>query len=412
MQNIVIDKPYSFVAPQKGSFWLKLIHLYLPRYLRRKHGIASWEIRGSEHLKRSIDEGHGIMLAPNHCRPCDPMVLAMMAKKLEKRMYIMGSWHLFMQDKLFRWLLPRLGVFSVYREGSDREALKFAVKALSEAKRMLVIFPEGLVSRTNDRLNNLMEGTAFIARSAAKRRAAINATQKTVVHPVAMRYFFDGDLEATATPVIEDIERRLTLKPRSKDTLLERIKHIGIALLSVKEIEYFGESQIGSLEQRLAALIDRLLIPLEKEWLNGQREEDLVLRVKKLRIAILPAMTTGELTDNEKKLRWRQLEDIYLAQQLYLYPSGYLESDPASEQILETIERFEEDITDAARIHYPIRAVMEIGEAIEVTPERDRASNTDPLMKAIENSLAKMLKKLKGEQSPKVLKTKKTAEPE
>ena len=35
----------------------------------------------------------------------------------------------------------------------------------------LVIFPEGHISRTNDRLTPMLEGTALIARQAAKKRA-------------------------------------------------------------------------------------------------------------------------------------------------------------------------------------------------------------------------------------------------
>ena len=38
---------------------------------------------------------------------------------------------------------------------------------------------------------------------------------------------------------------------------------------------------------------------------------------------------------------------------------------------LETVERFEEDLTDRIRLHGPIRAKIMIGEAIEVSPTRE-----------------------------------------
>ena len=93
------------------------------------------------------------------------------------------------------WLLQRVGVFSVYREGMDREALKCAIQILADAQRPLVLFPEGVISRSNDRLNHLMDGTVFIARNAAKQRAEQTPPGKVVVHPMAIRYFFLGDLE-------------------------------------------------------------------------------------------------------------------------------------------------------------------------------------------------------------------------
>jgi hypothetical protein len=58
---------------------------------------------------------------------------------------------------------------------------------------------------------------------------------------------------------------------------------------------------------------------------------------------------------------------------------------------LETVERFEEDITDVARPHAPMRAVVVVGDAIEVSPERTRNADGDPLMVAIREQLESML---------------------
>jgi hypothetical protein len=55
------------------------------------------------------------------------------------------------------------------------------------------------------------------------------------------------------------------------------------------------------------------------------------------------------------------------------------------------VERFEEDMTDKARPHAPMRAVVEVGQAIEVSPERARNIEGDPLMGAIREQLETML---------------------
>ena len=86
-----------------------------------------------EHLRRSFDAGHGILLASNHCRPCDPMLLGLLSLRVRQPFYLMASWHLFRQNRFQTWLLPRLGAFSVYREGLDREALKTAVGILNDS---------------------------------------------------------------------------------------------------------------------------------------------------------------------------------------------------------------------------------------------------------------------------------------
>jgi 1-acyl-sn-glycerol-3-phosphate acyltransferase len=395
MQNIVIDKLYKFIPPKRHQLWPKLIRPILPWLVKKYHGIESTECGGLEKLKRSVDAGHGIILAPNHCRPCDPMVLGL---SLSQPFYIMASWHLFMQGPLMTWILPRMGVFSMYREGLDREAIKCAAQILVEAKRPLVIFPEGVISRTNDRLNHLMDGTVFIARNAAKQRAALKNPGKVVIHPVAIRYFFRGDINKALEPVLEEIEKRFLWRPQNQKPLKERIFRIGDALLSVKEIEYFGEARKGSFSDRTKMLIDQLLLPLEQEWLKkASTETDIVSRVKILRMAILPEMVSGEISEEERSRRWKQLADLYFAQQLYFYPPDYFSEPPTNEQMLETVERFEEDLTDVARIHRPLHAVLEVGDAIEVSPIRERGNENDPVMVTLRSELERMLKKIKEE---------------
>src|SRR5205085_2509528 len=154
---------------------------------------------------------------------------------------------------------------SVYREGVDRQALNAAIGVLQEASRPLVIFPEGVITRSNARLGNLMEGTAFIARNAAKKRSQEKPSGQVVIHPVALKYYFRGDINAAVTPALDDIERRLSWRPHRHLPLTDRILKVGLGLLSLKEIEYLGHAQTGANPERLARLIDHLLVPLEKE---------------------------------------------------------------------------------------------------------------------------------------------------
>lgn len=400
MQNIVIAERYRFVPPHRGAFWPRVCMRFLKPYLWRAQGVAAVECLHLDRLQQSLAAGHGVMLTPNHSRPSDPMVLMQLASQLGRPINIMASWHLFMQTRFQSWLLPRLGVFSVYREGLDREALKCAMQILTEARRPLVIFPEGLISRSNDKLNNLMEGVALMARGAARQRAAAPEPGRVVVHPVAIRYFFEGDLAAVLTPVLEEIEQRLSWRPQRQLPLEARILKIGDTLLALKEAEYLGAPQAGTFGARLLRLIDALLVPLEKEWLKGRRAEGAVERVKLLRTAILPDMVVGELSEEEQARRWRQLADVYLAQQLHNYPVDYFTPAPTPERLLETVERFEEDLTDNVRIHRPIRAVVAIGEAIEVGATREKSAEGDPLMVEIRRQLETMLAELKSQRRP------------
>jgi 1-acyl-sn-glycerol-3-phosphate acyltransferase len=374
MQRVVIDKPYTFIPPRLNRFWHRVARRMLPRQLRKDYGITAIECIGAEKLQASVDAGHGVVLAGNHCRPCDPMVLDTLSSRVRRPFNIIASWHVFMTSKFQRFLLPRIGGFSVYREGMDRESLKCAIKIVAEAKCPLVIFIEGIITRCNDRLLNFMDGPAFIARAAAKQRQG----GKVVIHPVFTRYFFEGDLAQTVIPVVEEIENRLSWQPQVQLPLRERIRKAGAALLALKEIEYLEQVQTGSFPQRLQRLVDHLLTPLETQWCASRHDGDVMARVKRLRSAILPEMVNGELSLADRAARWRHLADVYLVQQLHCYPGDYIDT-PTPERILETVERYEEDLTDVARPHAPIRAVIMVGDAIEVSPTRDRSQEMDPI---------------------------------
>jgi hypothetical protein len=269
--------------------------------------------------------------------------------------------------------------------------LRCSIQILAGARRPLVLFPEGVVTRTNERLNHLMEGTAFIARSAAKERAGTSPPGKVVIHPVAIRYWFQGDIARSLAPVLTDIEQRLTWRPLVDQPMLQRIARLGRALLTLKEMEYFGEPQTGDLRWRLDNLIDRLLNPLEQEWLKGKREGDTTARIKTIRTAILPDLVMGDINEVERARRWEQLADTYLAQQIAFYPPEYFGERTTPEQMLETVERYEEDLTDQVRVHRPLHAVVQVGEAIEVSPVRERGVEVDPVMAKLREQLKAML---------------------
>jgi hypothetical protein len=178
--------------------------------------------------------------------------------------------------------------------------------------------------------------------------------------------------------------------------LNERIVKAGQALLALKELEYLGATQSGGVKERLPRLLDHLLEPLEQEWTAGRREPDPMARIKRLRAAIVPDIINGELTEAELARRWRQLADLYLAQQLHCYSGDYLADAPTPERLLETVERYEEDLTDAAHPHPPLHAVISVGKAIEASPTRDRSAAGDPIAAELRRQLELMLEQSKN----------------
>ncbi len=399
MQNVVIEEPYEFVPPVYSNLWPRFIQKFVGPHILRTYGVHSTESRNVEHLQKSLDEGHGVLVAPNHCRLCDPLTLSCVTTKINRNMHAMASWHLFKSDWLTRFALRRMGAFSVYREGTDRQAINTGVDILVDGQRPLVVFAEGAVSRHNDVLMPLMDGTAFIARTAAKRRKKLGIPGGIVVHPVAIRYFFHGDLEASILPVMEEIESHFAWYPQQEKSIVERLNRIGQALLSLKEIEYLGGAHSGDFYERVDNLIEGVLSDLEEEWEVKNSGEGIVSRVKNLRTAIVPDMVKNNVSEQDRQRRWRHLAKCYYVQQMSHYPHKYVrQSQPnVIEHILETVERFEEDFTDKVSKHPPLHVVVQVGEAIPVEPQRDRKATSDPVMDGIHNQLTAMLTELSKE---------------
>ena len=403
MQNIIIEEPYAFVTPVYSRWWPKLIRLYVPRHIRKTYGVHSVETRGAERLKATLEAGHSVLLAPNHSRMSDPLTFGDLSRATGRDMHAMASWHLFKQGWLNRFMLRRVGAFSILREGVDRQALNMGIDILVQGQRPLIVFAEGAISRHNDELMPMMDGVAFVARTAAKRREKTPGAGGVVVHPVAIRYFYRGNIEAAVTPVLEEIESHFSWFPQQDKSLIHRIRQIGQALLSLKEIEYFGWARTGDFYERVDNLVEGVLTKLEKQWKIVEPGEGVVARVKNLRGAILPYLLGGAATTAEKLEMRKQLAACYYVQQMSHYPRNYVRQSEKNipEHILETVERFEEDFTDHVRVHGPLHAVVQVGEAIPVASRRDRGAAVDPLMEGIRTQLTAMLTELSNE-SPRI----------
>jgi hypothetical protein len=117
----------------------------------------------------------------------------------------------------------------------------------------------------------------------------------------------------------------------------------------------------------------------------------------------LPAIVAPTTTPEEVQQYRKQLAACYYVQQMSHYPRNYVRVSEKNipEHILETVERFEEDFTDRVRVHGPLHAVVQVGEAIAVEGRRERGAACDPLMDGIRTQLTDMLKALSNE-SPRI----------
>ncbi|MEM6470417.1 MAG: 1-acyl-sn-glycerol-3-phosphate acyltransferase [Planctomycetota bacterium] len=404
--TVVFERPYEFVPPIKSTWWpwlIQRLRLY-DLHLKRKEGVVGYELRELANLKASLDQGHGILLAPNHCRYADPMVMGWPARELGIHVHAMASWHLFNESWFDGFAIQRMGGFSIFREGNDRQSLEAAIEILVEADRPLIVFPEGTTNRTNDELKPLLDGVAFMARTAAKRRkkqldaGEPRGSGKVVVHPVAIKYLCVGDFREWALRQLDVFERQLGWHRMPERDLLGRTLQLVEAQLALKETQYLGCSRGGPLPERRDFLIREILEQTEKEMKLSSDSDCVRARVRQIRSTASSRFFEGPRDSAlEAQLR-RNVAAADLTQDLSSFPNSYLrEEDVTDTRLIETIQRLQESINGKSDNTIELKAVVEFAPAIEVDTSRPPRGAQDPMMTELEDNLQSMVRRLAGE---------------
>ena len=402
MQKIFIEKPYQFVQPLMWDWLAKLMNnrlVHIP-LLRFSESIVSVESRGVERLKNSIDAGHAIILIPNHPRTSDPVVLYDVMRRVGKPMFAMASWHLFNHGWHNRAIIRLYGGYSVNREGLDKSSVSFSVKALQDNVRPLLMFPEGATSRTNDTLMPFLDGPTFIARTAARRRSKLGL--KTVIHPIAIRYMFDGDFKTELNRLLDPVDEMFGGESTRNLDAVPRVRLALSKLVARKAARFDVElnPELGAFEQRQAVL-QSVMNAAEMRCFGASSSESISDRIRNVRTSAFPEILNNkDLSEADRQIRWLDLERTYLAWQMASYPEGYLDGNPSIERILDIAAKVNEDLTDVPRRSGRQRVVVEVCDPIEVPASKHRGDKADPLVAQIEEQLKERLEKLENELCP------------
>lgn len=371
----------GFWPPKPSRFWNVALAPLRHYYLRQFYGISSVSIAGAEHLKK-IPPGDGVLLAPNHSHDSDPHVMMDVGHQLGRQLYFMAAWQVFLAHHgIDGWVMQRFGAFSVDREGCDRRAIRQATELLTGGQS-LVVFPEGEIYHTNERLTPLREGVGFMAVTAQRDLEQAGGGKRIWVVPAAIRYTYETDITPALQQAVSTLEAQYLPKGPRGGGLADRIVRVGEALLAIREKAKLGEAAPPGMKlpERISRLIAHLLETLEKRHHNKISTEPVPVRVKALRRHLLEAMCDQAVDEPARHEAHDALEDLHMVLQLYSYPGDYITTKPSIERMAETIEKFEEDLDGAAKLKGPRRAAVMLGEPIDVRPlceGRPRAASTE-----------------------------------
>lgn len=377
-------EPYRFIPPFRSTFWCGLARRLMPRHLRKRMMVQRWEFSGLDHLRTALAQKAGVLIASNHCRWSDPMILGVMATQLRQYLYYVASYHLFRQSKVMGWILNRIGGYSIWREGADRESIKATVRILCDAERPVVIFPEGTWFRQNDRVGQLQEGLSLITRQAVRQ-----SERPILVLPVGIKYWMLTDPRPELERRIEALERRIGWRAQTQLDMVGRLEKLGSGLLALKEIEYLGNSQAGTLDERITRLIESQVERLENQHLNKRHDGWILERIRRLRQHLSRRLLENSNPDGASAAK-KDLDDLLFFENLNAHSVDYLREDPSAERLVETLQRIEETLSDRVEMAVgPMGVTIEIGQPIDARAMGERKG--DPFVTRLRDDMQRLI---------------------
>lgn len=358
-------------------------------------GIREIDSAGAEGVRAAIARGEGVLLISNHSYHYDSYVLIEAAQQSKWCAHFMTAWQVFsLYSRVGQWMLQKHGCFSINRESNDTQALRTAQSILHHGPHPLVIFPEGDIYHSNDRVMPFREGAAAIALSARKK-----SPRPLTIVPVAMKCFYTVDPSAELSRMMDKLEAHIRWRPAPELPLIDRIYRFGNGFLSLKEVEYLGQPVSGSMRERLLGLADHILCRIQEERGLPRKGQILADRIRNLRThlikqieAILKADPDKRTSEDRQRLaRLRHdMEDLFFVTQLSSYHGDYSSERPTIERIAETIDKFEEDIfaLQAPTPRGARKAVVRFGEPI---PLSEMTAKTAELTVQLEQTVQQLL---------------------
>jgi 1-acyl-sn-glycerol-3-phosphate acyltransferase len=390
-------EPYRFIPPYRKTLWCRLARHVIPGYLGRKLGVPRWHFQGLDYLRDSLAQDAGILLTPNHCRWADPCVMGMLGLEVQRYFYYMVSYHLFKQSRLMGWYMNRIGGYSILREGTDREAIRATAHILAQAERPVVLFPEGTWFRQNDYVGPLQDGVTLIARQAAR-----HSERPLRIHPVGIKYWALSDPRPELLSRLDGMERALGWHPQNHLDFEARLEKLGRALISLKEIEQFGEVKGGVLDERIQQLAASHVTSLEKRHLGREFDGWTLERIRRLRQGLVRQLHEAADGPAEVVQTRQDLDTLLFCENLSAHSLAYLRERPSLERLTESVQRIEETVTDQLEKPVtPLGATIAIGPAFDARSVlADKRTDGKGFMGDLRAAIQELLNKLLAEGPP------------
>ncbi|MCZ6689941.1 MAG: 1-acyl-sn-glycerol-3-phosphate acyltransferase [Planctomycetota bacterium] len=361
------DKPYRYFPPERIApiAWLLTLLNRMIRLPRRRK-IKQIEISGADGIREIRSRGVRILFTPNHSTHSDSEIFIEAIRKIGLTTQFMAAYDIFLRSRIGAWAMQRMGSFSVDRDASDPKAMAQARAILSEGRHSLTIFPEGNVYLRNDEVTPFHEGAAMLGLRSAKELSKKDVS--VVVIPVSIKVTYLVDIREPVEARLSELVRAVDAEVSQDAGLPERVRATGTAAL-LRNLRQRGIDipEAEDLAGLIKASASSVLRQLEKKMdIEPRAKDSLIDRVRAARRKIHSVLIDPERAADHKAAElWAN--EAMVAFRIVSYRSDYVASHPTLDRFAETVEKLEEDIfARMPRPYGPRCAFVRFGRPIDL----------------------------------------------
>lgn len=403
-------EPFKFYPPKTSRFVIGLVKLGIKRAIRKKLRVTEIEISDGDLERLRRLKGQRCLLTPSHSGGFEPHIIMYLSKLLQDEYNFVAAMELFQQAPIYRWLMPRLGVYSIIRGAVDRPSFSMTRQLLAEGKRWLVIFPEGQTVWQNSMVIPFQQGVIQLAFKGYEDAAGRVDDAHLFCIPMAIKYVYLEDMHAEIDASLTRLESHLSISGDDPTfTRYGRLRRVAEAVLVANEkAQALSRPDDGDMNDRIQYLKEHAVSRLEQQMgLKPNDRQTLLDRIRALFNTvdrIVHEEPTGSEYEQQLALeRQRAVSDHYedlwrLLQFVSIY-DGYVKESMTFERFLDVLCLLEMEVIKERRIWGPRKARVKVGEPIDLKElesdyRSDKRETVQEVTASLEASVRKMLDEL------------------
>ena len=400
-------KPFTFRPPRRNRLVIALCKRILPFVIRSKLKVTEIEIRDDDLEKLKALRGKRCLLIPSHSGGFEPYIILHLSKLLGDDYNYLAAMEAFEKSPLTGWLMQRLGAYSIIRGTADRPSFQMTKQLLVDAKRWLVIFPEGQTVWQNDTVIPFQQGVVQLAFKAYEAAAKQDEGASLFCVPISIKYAYLEDMRSQREASLARVESKLfppdCMAPPSQ---YERLRRIGKAVLAANEKGHnVKPDEDASLDDRIQMMKETIVRRIELQLeLTPRAGQSLLDRIRALFNAVDRIVheepETYEYEQkllNERQQAARDLyDDLWRVLQLIAIYDGYVRESLTVERFMDVLCLLEMEVLGERRIWGPRKALVRVGDSVDLRDhfsayKTDKRGVIQEVTLAVESRVRQML---------------------